>query len=137
MKYWIKIPLWVLAIFLISVVVVNIVRPAFHTNVGKEYKEWVSQAAYESDAVSRERILCIDDNEEALLWRLRMIAAAQESIVLATFDLRDDESGTDVMAALLDAADRGVSVKLLVDGIYQMLYLNDSVPFHALCSMKM
>lgn len=134
MKHLIKIPLWVLTIFLISVVVINIIGPAFHTDVGTEYKEWVSQTAYESDAVSRERILCIDDNEEALLWRLRMIAAAEESIVLATFDLRDDESGTDMMSALLDAADRGVSVKLLVDGIYQMLYLKDSAPFHALCA---
>lgn len=134
MKFYLKIPLWVLAIFLISVVVINIIRPAFQNDVGTDYQEWVSRTAFESDTVSRERILCIDANEEAMLWRLRMIAAAKESIVLATFDLRDDESGTDIMAALLDAADRGVSVKLLVDGIYQLLYLKDSAPFHALCA---
>ena len=42
----------------------------------------------------RRRICCIDDNEEALLWRLRMIGTAKESIVLSTFDLRADDNGT-------------------------------------------
>ena len=55
------------------------------------------------------------------MWRLRMIGAAKKSIVLATFDLRADESGTDLLAALDQAAKRGVEIKLLIDGIYQQL----------------
>ena len=123
-----------LLLFVASIVVVNVLGPALQKKVGDEYKEQVSQAVYESDVVSSEKILCIDDNEEALLWRLRMIAAAKEFIVLATFDLRDDESGTAVMAALLDAADRGVTVRLVVDGIYQLAFLQDSDVFNALCA---
>ena len=46
-----------------------------------------------------ERIRCIDDNEEALLWRLRMIGNAKKSNVLSTFDLRPDDSGTKIIAA--------------------------------------
>ena len=52
-----------------------------------------------------------------------MIGAAKKSIVLATFDLRADESGTDLLAALDQAAKRGVEIKLLIDGIYQQLFL--------------
>ena len=48
-----------------------------------------------------------------------MIGAAKKSIVLATFDLRADESGTDLLAALDHAAEKGVEIKLLIDGIYQ------------------
>ena len=40
---------------------------------------------------NKERIACIDDNEEALVLRLRMIEAAKESLVFATFDFRADE----------------------------------------------
>ena len=68
------------------------------------------------------------------MWRLRMIGAAKKSIVLATFDLRADESGTDLLAALDQAAKRGVEIKLLIDGIYQQLFLNGSKDFQALVS---
>ena len=34
----------------------------------------------------KERIACIDNNEEALLLRLRMIEAAKEEVVFATFE---------------------------------------------------
>lgn len=50
-----------------------------------------------------ERVCVVDDNDEALLWRLRMIENAQSSIDLATWELAD-------------AAQRGVQVRLLIDG---------------------
>lgn len=53
----------------------------------------------------QERILNIENNVDALVWRLRLIESAKENIVLATFDFRDDNSGQDMMAALLNAAD--------------------------------
>ena len=70
------------------------------------------------------------------MWRLRMIGAAKKSIVLATFDLRADESGTDLLAALDQAAKRGVEIKLLIDGIYQQLFLNGSKDFQALAARE-
>ena len=65
-----------------------------------------------------------------------MIGAAKKSIVLATFDLRADESGTDLLAALDHAAEKGVEIKLLIDGIYQQLFLNGSKEFQALASRE-
>lgn len=123
-----------IGIFILSVVVVNIIRPLFRKTLDEEYKETEAKTEYESDEASSERIMCIDDNEEALLWRLRMIGAAKESIVLTTFDLRDDNSGTDVMAALYDAADRGVKVQLLIDGIYEIGHLRTSDIYQTLIS---
>ncbi|MGN0354700.1 MAG: phosphatidylserine/phosphatidylglycerophosphate/cardiolipin synthase family protein [Muricoprocola sp.] len=63
-----------------------------------------------------------------------MIASAKESIVLTTFDFRTDESGMDVMAALYDAAERGVKIKLLIDGIYQPFYLRNNESFDSFCT---
>ena len=130
----IKITGLLLGIFFLSVILVNILMPAFQHEISEEYVGQHARTIYESEEPGSERILCIDDNEEAFLWRLRMIGNAKESIVLATFDLRDDVCGTDIMAALLHAAERGVKVKLLVDGIYQPIFLQHSDTFHALCA---
>ena len=63
-----------------------------------------------------------------------MIGNAKKSIVLSTFDLRSDDSGTKIIAALYTAAERGVQVQILIDGIYQKLFLEKSPVFQALAS---
>ncbi len=81
----------------------------------------LNQQSFDDTSTPSERILCIDENMDALLWRLRLIETAEKEIILTTFDFGNDQSGTDIMAALLHAADRGVHVKILVDGIYGTL----------------
>lgn len=119
-----------LAIYVVYLLISNLLLPVFHKEVSKEYQ----QKQYESKQTDSERILCIDDNEHALVWRLRMIASAQERIVLATFDLRTDRSGTDVIAALYDAAQRNVHIQILIDGSCEPIFLRHSDAFHALVS---
>lgn len=81
-----------------------------------------------------ERVCSIDDNQQALLWRLRLIQSARQELLLTTFDLQDDESGRDIMAALYDAADRGVSVKIILDGFHAFLHLNNNPRFNTLAA---
>lgn len=82
-----------------------------------------------------EQILCIDQSDEALLWRLRLIASAQERLVLSTFAFNDDNSGTDLLSALYDAAQRGVEVQILIDGMDGILNLSHSPRLGALTSL--
>ncbi len=83
-----------------------------------------------------ERIVCIDDNTQALLWRLRVIEEAREELDFVTYSFRDDESGRDIMAALLHAAERGVKVRIVVDGITAFLDLQKSKCFQALSAAE-
>lgn len=83
-----------------------------------------------------ERVLCIDDNMDALLWRLRVIESARQEIILTTFQLGDDNSGRDLMAALKQAAGRGVQVRILLDGLYAELMLTQSEYFKALAAAE-
>lgn len=124
---------YVLVFFILSVLCVNIVWPAFHKDVDSSYKEYLSQLNFESESEGTEKILSIDDNDEALLWRLRMISNAKKSIIMATFDLRGDESGSAVMSALYNSAQKGVKVRLLIDGAYEKIYLKDCDIFKTLC----
>ena len=79
-----------------------------------------------------ERVRCINDNREALVRRLQVIDSAQEELILSTYSYGDDESGADIAAALLTAADRGVKVRVLVDGLSAVTSVNGSDNFRAL-----
>ncbi len=118
------------------VVLVNILSPLFCRKPDETYVESLRKTEFTSETAGVERICCIDDNEEALLWRLRMIGTAKESIVLSTFDLHADDNGTKILAALNCAAARGVKIQLLIDGIYQQLLLAGSSDFQALASYE-
>lgn len=123
-----------LLFILVAILFFNVVVPAFRPKISEEKGVNLVQAMRDEHTSSTERIRCIDENVDALIWRLRMIERAKESIVLSTFDLREDESGTDMMAALYAAAERGVKIQILVDGAYQLLFLQNSKIFQTLCT---
>lgn len=52
---------------------------------------------------------------EALATRLMLIDNASTSIRIASYQIRDDDSGGQLLAALVSAAERGVMVRILVD----------------------
>ena len=86
---------------------------------GTAYRETVDRAAV------------IESNKEALALRLSMFEEAKESIVMTTFDIREGESTSDIFASLLAAADRGVKVKIIVDGMYGLLHMSGKELFKA------
>lgn len=134
LKNIIKIILKCLLVFVLLVVAVNLIGPALPAKLTEEQKEQIGKTEYESEEAGNERILCVDDNNEALLWRLRMIESAREKIIFSTFDFREDDSGTDVMAALYCAAERGVKVQILLDDLNRIVQLGNSDLFRVLCS---
>lgn len=72
----------------------------------------LEQAAAVKDASG---FLVLDVNEDALQWRLALIDSATTSIDLMTFLWWGDEAGDLVLKRIIDAADRGVKVRLIVD----------------------
>ena len=96
MKKWLRYTVLILLLWLLFVILCLVIPPLFHKEAGYGPGEDA-----EGDSFSTpERILCIDDNKEALIWRLRLIGAAKERIILTTFDFRDEER---VQSTLLTA----------------------------------
>lgn len=91
-------------------------------------------AKNEGTAAGTDRAVILEDNSEALIERVRMIRNAKERIILSTFDFRTDISGKVLLAALLDAAERNVSVKVVVDGVSGLLRMEQNPYFFALSS---
>ena len=60
-------------------------------------------------------ISILNVGDEALLARIHLIRAAQKAIYIQTFIWTNDETGRLVIKELVDAAERGVKVKVMVD----------------------
>ena len=100
---------------LVAVYVLLAALPYAFPPASREAQPAFSQAAW--DGAQGERATILTTGEEAMAARLNLIANAQTSLDVATYLYADDESGRDVAAALLAAADRGVRVRVVVDGL--------------------
>lgn len=132
----IKILFSLLLLFLLytaaGIIIVYKKQPA----VSQEYQSGFHASDCYSDAVSCDRACVIEDNEEALLERLKMIERAKKRVILSTFDFRADESGKDMLAVLLAAAERGVSIQIVVDGMSAFVTMKGNGYFHALAALE-
>lgn len=102
----------------------------------EQQKEELKENLSWMESSSEERVKIIRDNEAALLERIRLIEGAKEEIIMSTFSFQSDESGKLIIAALLNAADRGVSIKVIVDGFNGILDMEWNPHFYALSSHK-
>ena len=104
-------------LFLVLIYIALLTVPYIrHKKVSESFQRDFSEREFYSQTTGTERIAYINDNTDALLYRLNMFEQAEKEIILSTFDFNADKSGRDVMAALLHAADRGVKVRVIVDG---------------------
>jgi putative cardiolipin synthase len=126
-----KLPL--LALILLLYIIIGATVPfAFQPDVSEAYSESINEDDFFGCNETVDRVMLLETNESALDERIRLINMAKQRIILSTFDFRADESGKDMMAVLLNAADRGINVKILVDGFSSMLYMDNNPYFIAL-----
>jgi putative cardiolipin synthase len=65
--------------------------------------------------------LLLQRNEDALQWRIALVDAAVQSLDLQYYIWWGDESGDLLMKHVVDAADRGVRVRLILDDVSTLL----------------
>lgn len=123
-----------LILFLLYLLIGTIVPYLHHKKVKGLSPSDVKMSDFLSEKGEGVRLRYIYDNTDALIVRLRMLEEAKEQVLLSTFDFNDDNSGKDMMAAMLAAADRGVKVKILVDGLSAFMDIPRSDYFKALVS---
>ena len=63
----------------------------------------------------------LESNEDGLRWRLALIDSARHSLDLQYYVWWGDESGNLLMKRVIDAADRGVKVRLILDDLSTIL----------------
>lgn len=123
-------------VFVLYVLLGTIISYIRQPKVSREYKKSFDAADCYSDTVCSDRACIIEDNVDGLEERLKMLEQAENRIILSTFDFHADQSGKDVIAALIHAARRGVDVKVLVDGFSAFQQMDGNEYFYALSSEK-
>lgn len=134
----IKYPLLTLAVFILLLIVYDavfvIVKYRKQPDVSAEFKNTFSVSDFYSDSPCSERAAVISDNGQALSERVRLINQAKDRIIMSTFDFHDDESGMVMMGALISAADRGVDIKIIADGMDSWISMEGNPHFYALAA---
>ncbi len=74
------------------------------------------QVASNEENYSTHLVKLLSTGDEALLARIHLIRAAKKSIDIKTFIWANDESGRYIVYELLEAARRGIKVRILIDG---------------------
>ena len=128
----IKIALIILLLFALYVLIGAVIPFLRHPDVTPETVAALEATRFYGTEESGERAAMISDNEDALAQRIRLISQAKERIILSTFEFRSDTSGKQVLAALLDAAERGVQVQVMADGMAAVLRMEGNPYFYAL-----
>lgn len=106
--------------------------PFVHTKeAGEAFKQQFNVEAFYGDGESVDRARVVETSTDALESRISMIHQAENEIILSTFDIREGHSSRDIFSSLLEAADRGVKVRILVDGLYGMVHMHGNPIFYA------
>lgn len=88
-------------------------------------------SSFYGDTPLKERATIISQNGEALKERIRLISQAEEEIILSTFEFDADISGKKMISALMAAAERGVRVRVVADGMPSFLAIQGNPYFLA------
>ena len=125
---------WVIVVLILIYVGALTLPYVAHKKVSSTFVKDFEKRSFTNDQAGTERVSYLNDNVEALLYRLRMAEEAKKEIILSTFDFNSDHAGHDIMSVLYQAANRGVKVRIIVDGISGFLDLKGDPWFQALVS---
>lgn len=125
---------WVIVVLILIYVGALTLPYVAHKKVSSTFVKDFEKRSFTNDQAGTERVSYLNDNVEALLYRLRMTEEAKKEIILSTFDFNSDHAGHDIMSVLYQAANRGVKVRIIVDGISGFLDLKGNPWFQALVS---
>jgi len=107
-----------------------------HKKTPQSIKNSFQYSSYFSKEEGKERVRPLLDNQEAFEMHLRLIANAKKKIAVSTYRLVLDRAGKTYLAALLEAADRGVQIDFITDGKNKLFDLHRSRWFQTFSDHK-
>lgn len=85
--------------------------------VSDDFKSNFSIDDFYQDSIGVDRAMVVEDSNDALSLRLHMINEAKESIIFSTFSIKQDKVCEEIFSAIYAAAERGVQILILGDGL--------------------
>lgn len=92
-----------------------------HPQVSSTYKEHHRVERFFGNEASQDRVILLEEKKFSGLARVNIIENAQESIDISYYAIHKGYITDLMLGMILDAADRGVKVRILLDGIFHGL----------------
>lgn len=105
---------YIIYVFIFAVLIFAVHKP-------KENIDIVLNDNYEFGDINKDRVALIESGEDGALVRLNLIENAEETLDISYYTLIDGKSTEIILGSIVDAADRGVEVRILLDGIFNNL----------------
>ena len=85
--------------------------------VSEETKARFQMAQFYGEGEIPERVMLVESPEDAFFHRMNLISNAQEEIIFTTYNIHDGTTTDLMVGALLASAERGVTIRILNDGL--------------------
>lgn len=122
----------VLIIYL-AYVIISVTLPfANPPEVSEEFKKDFDLNNFYSDSISVDRAAVVETSQDALDVRIHMINQAKEKIAISSFSIKHDRSCKEIASVVLAAANRGVKVQIIVDGLTGFIDMGSDPIYYAL-----
>lgn len=108
----------VLIIWLFYAMVTGVLIFYKPAKINQEYKDTSSVNRFYSNEVGSDRVILADDPFKSGMSRIEIIEKAEERLDISCFAIHPGKSANLFFGALIEAADRGVKVNLVLDGIF-------------------
>ncbi len=114
---FLKVILIFILVYLVYFLITVAVLTNFYPNEDKACANF-NRDHYYGDGEGVDYITLIDDNTEGLKARINLIENAKETIDVSQFYINTDKTGEIFLGELIMAANRGVKVRIIIDGKY-------------------
>ncbi|MSU02766.1 phospholipase D family protein [Tissierella sp. DSM 105185] len=108
-------------IYLIYIFIFSILIFAIHKPKEKQYGEFTNLNESSIEASGQDRVVLVEERTDAYLTRLNIVGNAKNSLDISYYFLSDGVSTETFLGGILDAADRGIEVRILLDGLFHNL----------------
>lgn len=106
----------ILVIFLVFTLITSTIPYLRHKEVSAETAEAVKDMDYYGDKTGPDRIRLVETPVDAMNVRLSLVMEAKESLDIVYYKIQSGDCADAFFGEVLNAADRGVRIRILIDG---------------------
>ncbi len=104
----------ILLVYFLYILITAVLIFAFDKKSSLEYENNFNK--YVQNEVSLDRVALIEKRDFSAMSKIFLLDTAEKSLEISYYKIQNDESGCVFFSKLIDAANRGVKVKILLDG---------------------
>lgn len=116
-----RIAITVLRTYFLYALLFGVIIFRFHTHGSSKYLDTHPVERFRGEGICQDRVALVEDGFESGIARINLIENAQKTLDISYYTIRNGRAANVFLGCILDAADRGVQVRLILDGLFHNL----------------